>query len=118
MGSPIGSPELSSFQAIPAAQFNTAGLTGTFQPLNGSGFPADIKIMQVYNGSGVAIDISYDGINLAIVWPAGATLIVDFQTNHSNTSSFGSGTLNGRQGQVIYGRTSVNPTYLTIGGFR
>jgi hypothetical protein len=118
MSSPIGSPEFSSFQTIPAIQFNTALLTGTYQPMNATGFAADIKIAFVYNGSAVAIDFSYDGINLAGVWPAGATLAIDLQTNHADNSAYGAGTLYGRQGQLIWVRTSVNPTYLTVSGYR
>jgi len=106
------------FQAIPASQFNPASLTGTFQPVFTAGFPDNIKIMHVYNGGAVAMDYSYDGVNLAGVWPAGATLIIDLQTNHSDAPPYGSGTLNGRAGQNVWLRTSVNPTWLTIGGYR
>lgn len=110
--------ELDSFQAITAMQFNPASLSGTFQPMTASGFSDNIKIMTVYNGGAVAIDYSYDGVNLAGVWPAGATLVIDFQTNHADNPSYGAGTLNGRAGQIIWVRTSVNPTFLTVGGFR
>ena len=106
------------FQAITASQFNPATLTGTFQPVFTSGFPDNIKIMEVYNGGAVSIDVSYDGTNLHEVWPAGATLVIDLQTNHRNVASYGSGTLNGRAGQNVWVRTSVNPTWLTIGGYR
>lgn len=106
------------FQAIQASQFNPASLTGTFQPIFASGFPDNIKIMEVYNGSAVAMDYSFDGTTLHGVWPAGATLIIDLQTNHSDNPPYGSGTLNGRAGQNVWVRTSVNPTYLTIGGYR
>lgn len=82
------------------------------------GFPDNIKIMQLYNGGVVAIDFSFDGINFHGTWPEGATLIVDFQTNHADNPPYGSGTLNGNAGQNIWVRTSVNPTWLTIGGYR
>lgn len=82
------------------------------------GFPDNIKLAEIYNGATVAMDFSYDGINFHGVWPAGATLIIDFQTNHADAPPYGSGTLNGRAGQNVWVRTSVNPTYLTIGGFR
>jgi len=110
--------ELSSFQCITAATFDLTTLTGTFQALNGTGFSDDIKILKIYNGSGVGVDISYDGVNKHDFWPAGATLIIDLQTNHQNTSSFGSGTLYGRKGQIIYGRTSTTATQLQIVGYR
>ena len=106
------------FQCIPASQFNPASLTGSFQPVFTSGFPDNIKIMEVYNGSAVAYDVSFDGVNLHKVWPAGATLIIDLQTNHRDNPPYGSGTLNGRAGQNIWVRTSLNPTFLTISGYR
>lgn len=106
------------FQAIAASQFNPASLTGSFQPVFTDGFADNIKIMEVYNGGSVAIDVSYDGTTLHAVWPAGATLIIDFQTNHSDNPPYGSGTLGGRRGQNVWVRTSVNPTWLTIGGYR
>ena len=106
------------FQAILVSQFNPASLTGTFQPVFTSGFADNIKIMTVYNGGAVAMDYSFDGVNFAGVWPAGATLIVDLQTNHSDNPPYGSGTLNGRAGQNVWVRTATNPTWLSIGGFR
>jgi hypothetical protein len=114
----MSNPELDSFQAITASQFNPATLTGTFQPIFTNGFPDNIKIMEVYNGSATPMDVSYDGINLHAVWPGGATLIVDFQTNHQDSPPYGSGTLYGRAGQNVWVRTSVNPTWVTVGGFR
>jgi hypothetical protein len=114
----MSSQQYDFFQAIPASQFNPGTLTGTFQPLFANGFSDNIKIMEVYHGGSVALDVSYDGINLHAVWPPGATIIVDFQANHGDNPPYGSGTLNGRAGQNIWVRTSVNPTWLTIGGFR
>lgn len=114
----MSGPELDSFQAITAMQFNPASLTGNFQPISGAGFSDNLKIMTAFNGGAVSIDYSFDGVNLAGVWPAGSTIVIDFQTNHADTASYGSGTLNGRAGQIIWVRTSVNPTWLTIGGYR
>lgn len=110
--------DLNSFSCIPAASFDLASLTGTFQPLNGSGFGDDIKILKVFNGSSSGVDISYDGVNKHDFWPAGAAMIFDFQTNHSDNSAYGSGTLYGRKGQIIYGRTSTTATHLQVAGYR
>lgn len=111
--------ELSSFQAIPMASFNPASLTGTFQALNGTGFDEDIKILKIFNPSTtVGVDISYDGVTTHDYWPPGATIIIDFQTNHQDTGSFGAGTLYGRKGQIIWGKTAESPTYLKMIGFR
>lgn len=111
------SANLDSFQAIPCVSFNLASLTGSFQPLNGTGFADNIKILKIYNGGAVGIDISYDGVTKHDFWPAGATLIIDFQANHANIAS-APGTLNGRAGQIIYGRTSSTSTHLQIAGYR
>lgn len=112
------SPEYNWFQAIPAGQFDSADLTSDWQPVFADGFLESIKIMTVFNGSDVAMDVSFDGTNLHSVWPSGATLVIDFQTNHKNNSESGAGTLVGKQGQNVWVRTSVQPDYLTVGGFR
>ncbi len=114
----MSNPQYDWFQAIEAHQFDPGDLSGTFQPVFPDGFADNIKIMHVYNGSTETLDVSYDGSTLHAQWPAGATLIVDFQTNHSGNPPYGSGTLNGRKGQNVWVRTAENPTFLTIGGFR
>lgn len=111
--------DLSSFTAINAVSFDLTTLTGSFQPLNGSGFSDDIKILKIFNPSTTTgIDISYDGVNKHDYWPPGATLIIDFQTNHADNSAYGAGTLYGRKGQIIYGRTSSTSAQLQIAGYR
>lgn len=110
--------DLSSFQCIPAASFDLTTLTGSFQALNGAGFGDDIKIMKIYNGSAVGVDISYDGVTKHDYWPPGATLIIDLQTNHADNASDGAGTLYGRKNQIVYGRTSTTTTQLQIAGYR
>ena len=114
----MSNPELDSFQPILSADFNLSSLTGTFQPLNGTGFSDNIKMLKIYNGSAIGVDISYDGVNKHDFWPAGATLIFDFQTNHNDNPPYGSGTLYGRAGQIIYGRTSSTSTDLNMSGYR
>ena len=112
------SVENSSVSCIPIATFDPATLTGSYQALNGTGFADDIKIMEIYNGGTVGIDISFDGVTTHLFWPAKATLIVDFQTNHANTSAYASGTKYGRKGQIIYGKTSSSSLLLSIAGYR
>ncbi len=114
----MSQPELDCFQCITAAEFDLTTLTGTFQSLNGVGFSDNIKLLKIFNGSAVGVDISYDGVTKHDFWPAGATIIFDFQTNHANNPNFGQGTLNGRAGQIIYGRTSSTSTQLQIAGYR
>ncbi len=110
--------ELSRVEPIPNASFDLATLTGSFQPLNGAGFSDDIKQLVIFNGGAVGVDISYDGITKHDFWPAGATMIFDFQANHANQGAFGQGTKYCRKGQIIYGRTSTTSTYLQISGYR
>jgi len=112
------SPSFNWFQAIPAAQFNPASLSGTFQPIFTAGFADSIKIMTVYNGGTVGIEVSFNGSDLHALWPAGATLVIDLQTNHADNSEYGAGTLNGRKGQNVWVRTSTSSSLLTVGGFR
>ena len=110
--------DLSSFQCIPAASFDLSTLSGSFQAMNGTGFGDDIKILKIFNGSDVGVDISYDGVTKHDYWPPGATLIIDLQTNHADNASDGAGTLNGRKFQIIYGRTTTTSTQLQIAGYR
>jgi len=110
--------ELDSVQCILNASFDLAGLTGSFQPLNGSGTSDTIKQLVIFNGGTVGVDISYDGVNKHDFWPAGATIVLDFQANHADNPPYGSGTKNLRQGQIIWGRTSTTSTFLQISGYR
>lgn len=106
------------FQCATKAEFDMSTLTGSFQPMNGTGFSDAVKIMKIYNPSAsVSIDVSLDGVTAHDFIPPLATLIVDFQTNHETAASFGTGTLIVRKGQILWGRTAVNPTYLQIVGY-
>ena len=116
----MSADELMTVQCVVKRQFNPASLTGTYQALNGpGGFSDNAKIMQMYNPSTtVSIDLSLDGVNDHIFLPPLATLIVDCQTNHADNSAYGSGTLIVKAGQLIYGKTAAQPTYLQIMGYR
>ena len=119
--------DLSSFQCIEMAVFDTSTLTGSFSPLNGpssyliftgAGFQNDIKILKIYNDGTEGIVISYDGLTRNDFWPSKATIIIDLQTNHSDNSSNGAGTLNGRKGQIIFGSGTAGTGNLYIAGYR
>lgn len=122
------SEELSRVQCCLKAQFNLASLTGSYQPLNGAGTQSDVsqvgfsdpaKILKIYNPSTtVSIDISLNGVDDHDFIPPLATLIVDFQGNHSSQTTYGNGTLYVAEGQIIYGKTAAQPTYLQIMGYR
>lgn len=113
------SEELSSVQCVIKSVFNPASLTGTYQAMNGSGFSDTVKILKLYNGSTtVSIDISLDGVNNHDFIPPLGTLIVDFQTNHYDGGTYGTGTLSVRSGQILYGKTAETPSYLQMIGYR
>ncbi len=113
------SEEFMSVQCTTKAVFNPASLTGTYQAMNGTGFSDTVKIMKLYNGSTtVSIDISLDGVHDHDFIPPLGTLIVDFQAGHADSASFGTGTLNVRKGQILYGKTAESPTFLQIIGYR
>jgi len=115
----MATEETSRVQCTLKAQFDPSTLTGTYQALNGSGFSDTVKILKIYNGSTtVSIDISLDGVNDHDFIPPLGTLIVDFQANHFNAPSFGSGTLSVAAGQILYGKTASHPTWLQIVGYR
>lgn len=110
--------ELSSVQCVLKASFNPASLTGTYQSMNGTGFSDNIKILKIYNPSTtVSIDVSLDGVNDHDFIPPLATLIVDFQTNHYS-APHNQGTLNVRAGQILYGKTAANASFLQMVGYR
>jgi hypothetical protein len=108
----------SCFEAITMVVFDTATLTGTFEPLNPTGFSDDIKIFKIFNGSTVGVTISYNGVTPNDFYPATSTLIVDLQTNHEDTSNTGSGTLGGRKGQIVWGMGTAGTGNIYIIGYR
>ncbi len=124
----MATDELSRVQCVLKAQFNPASLSGSYQVINGAasqsnvsavGFSDTAKILKIWNPSTtVSIDISLDGVNDHDFIPPLGTLIIDFQTNHYDGGSYGTGTLNVAQGQLIWGKTAEQPTFLQIIGYR
>jgi hypothetical protein len=111
--------ELMSVQCVTKAVFNPASLSVTYQAMNGTGFDDTIKILKIYNPSTtVSIDVSLDGVNNHDFIPPLSTLIVDFQTNHADSASYGAGTLNVRRGQILWGKTAESPTFLQMIGYK
>lgn len=105
--------------AVEKTSFDPASLTGSYQPLNGSGFDDSVSIWKLYNGSTtVSIDISFDGVTDHDFMPPLGTLIVDFQGNNDATASFGSAIKKLKKGQIVYGKTAADPTYLQIIGYK
>lgn len=124
----MATPETSRVQCVLKAEFNPASLTSSYQPLNGAGTQSDAgqigfsdtaKILKIWNPSTtISIDISLDGVNAHDFIPPLGTLIVDFQSNHYDGPIYGTGTLNVAQGQIIWGKTAAQPTFLQIVGYR
>ena len=111
--------ETSRVQCVLKSQFNPASLTGSYQPLNSTGFSDTVKILKMFNPSTtVSIDISLDGVNNHDFIGPLQTLIVDFQTNHYDGPIFASGTLNLSKFQILYGKLAEQPTFLQIVGYR
>ena len=120
--------ELSSFECIEMAVFDLTGLTGSYQVLNGAtqqadtssvGFQYDIKILKLYNDGDEAITLSFNGVVKHDYLPSKGTMILDLQANHADNSAYGSGTKNGRQGQLVYGLgTASTAGNLYITGYR
>lgn len=119
--------DLASFQCIEMAVFNTAALTGTFQVINGAGsyviftgtgFQYDIKILKIYNDGTNGVTFSYDGVTQNDYLPSKGTMIIDLQANHRDFSSYGAGTLNGRQGQLVFATGTAGVGNVYISGYR
>lgn len=115
--------ELNSFTCIEMAVFDASTLTGTFQGMNlaaqqpvGSniGFSDDIKVLKIYNDGSTGVTISYDNVKSDDYLPSKGTMIIDLQANHRNNSSYSSGTLNGRKGQIVYGKGTASSAGLNI----
>jgi hypothetical protein len=115
--------ELACFQCIEMAVFDASTLSGTYQAMNtatqqadtgSTGFQAPIKILKVYNDGSTGVTFSFDGVVKHDYLPSKGTMIIDLQTNHSDGSTSGTGTLNGRQGQLVYGKGTASSAGLNI----
>lgn len=101
------------------SQFDPTLLTGSYQAMNGSGFSDNAKAMLLYNPSStISVDLSLDGVNDHAFLPPLGQIILDCQTNHADGPIYGTGTLNVRAGQILYGKTAAQPTFIQIVGFR
>lgn len=110
---------MAGVEGITMAVFDTSGLSGTYQTLNGNGLEKDIKILKIYNGSTVGVTVSYNnGVDDQDYFPSGATQIIDLQTNHDTNSSYASGLLHMREGQIIMGKGSAGTGSFYIIGYR
>lgn len=115
--------DLSSFECIEMAVFDASTLTASYQIMNGAsqqadtgavGFEDDIKILKIYNDGSTGVTISFNAVKKQDYLPSKGTMIIDLQANHANNSSYGSGTKNGRKGQLIYGKGTASSAGLNI----
>jgi hypothetical protein len=115
--------DLDTFTCIEMAIFDASTLTGTYQGMNlaaqqtgtGSvGFQYDIKILKIYNDGTTGVTISYNGVINNDYLPSKGTMIIDLQANHNDNSGYSSGRLNGRQGQIVYGKGTASSAGLNI----
>ena len=68
-------------KAITTIAFDTATLTGGYDPIAAGGIPEACQIIRVINDSDVAVGLSYDGITThEIIW-TGASIQLYFQSN-------------------------------------
>ncbi len=74
----------------------------------------------MYNDGSTGVTISYNGVLNHDYLPSKGTLIIDLQANHSAATTTGNGTLNGRKGQLVYGKGTASSAGLNIyiSGFR
>lgn len=118
--------QLDTFVCIEMAIYDSSGLTGSYQVLNGAanqtgtssvGFQYDIKILKIYNDGTTAVTLSYDGVVNHDYLPSKGTMIIDLQTNHRDNGSSGSGQLYGRQGQLVWGKGTAGTNNIYISGY-
>lgn len=121
--------DLDTFTCIEMAIFDASTLTGTYQGMNlaaqqtgtsSVGFQSDIKILKIYNDGTTGVTISYDGVINHDYLPSKGTMIIDLQANHNDNSGYSSGRLNGRQGQIVYGKGTASSAgfNIYISGYR
>lgn len=64
-----------------AIPFNTATLTGNYDPFIAGGLPRACSLIRIINNSNVDVGFSYDGINTHEFLPIGSVTQIQFQTN-------------------------------------
>lgn len=111
------------FTCIEMAVFDASTLTASFQGMNlaanqtvssSVGFQDTIKILKIYNDGSTGVTISYDGVTPNDYLPSKGTMIIDLQTNHKDYGTSAGGELNGRKGQIVYGKGTASSAGLNI----
>jgi hypothetical protein len=107
-----------AFNAVPMSTFNSAGLSGTYAALNGTGLPHDCRQVEIYNGSTVAVIIALDPSVTAghSIVPAGGWKILDLQTNNDPNASQ-PGIWHMKKGQILWGKGSAGSGNIYVMGY-
>jgi hypothetical protein len=111
------SSENNFVESVELSTFDSSTLTGTFQPINGSGLSDDVKILRIINDSDKTITISYDGVNDSDVILTKSSETFEFQTNAQEVPE-GAGIKYARKGQVIYAKGPAGSGNIYVGGYR
>jgi len=73
-----------SIRALPAANFDAAGLDATFKPMYVGGLPFPCALLRMVNASDVAIGISYGGAVVHDFLPSGGVLEISLPGVYQN----------------------------------
>lgn len=104
-------------QPIPREEFNSASLTGSYQVVNTSGFPASLKILKIWNDANVPMNISFNGSTAHDFAPAKSGFVLDAQANHQTEGQSSAGTKYLRKGTKLYVSGTAGSGNLYVMGY-
>lgn len=88
---------------ITLTSFDSAGLTGSYQPINSNGISNASFFIRIINDSNVDVTVSYDGSTDHDFIPTGTILEINGQSNHRPES----GVANFSKGTIVYVKGSA-----------
>lgn len=100
-------------KAITLTSFDSASLTGTYQPINSSGLDFPCFYVRINNTSNVVVTISYDGVNDHDVILASDKLDLNLQTNAGSATNV----CNFAKGKVIYIKGTAGTGLVYVSGY-
>lgn len=111
------STENNFVETVQLSTFNSSGLTGAYQSINGNGLSNDVKILRIVNDSDQAITISYNGVNDSDIILSKSSETFEFQANAQEVPG-GAGIKYVRKGQIIYAKGTAGTGNIYVGGYR
>lgn len=108
-----------NFRAVPLSIFDSAGLSGTFTALNGTGPTEPLRVMRIMNRSDQDLTLSYGTVVPLVAEDfisAGDTLLLDLQTNNQGIAGK-QGTWLASINQVIFGTGTAGTGNIYIIGY-